>query len=53
MAGAAWADTYPRQSDVDVEHYVFRVAVSDTTDETAKRAWIFVRAAGSYGWTWR
>jgi aminopeptidase N len=34
LAGmAAWADTYPRQAGVDIEHYVFRVELSDTTNE--------------------
>jgi aminopeptidase N len=27
------ADTYPRQPGIDVEHYVFRVALSDANDE--------------------
>ena len=30
-----WADTYPRQPGVDVQHYIFRVALSDDNDEIA------------------
>jgi aminopeptidase N len=28
-----WCDTYPRQSDLRVDHYTFRIALNDTTDE--------------------
>lgn len=45
-AGAAWADTYPRQPDVDVEHYVFRVGLSDATDEIRGEARVDFRAKG-------
>src|SRR5437016_4667964 len=31
----AAADNYPRQPGVDVQHYVFRVSLSDTGDEIA------------------
>src|SRR5262245_55527511 len=33
IAAAAFADTYPRQTGVDVQHYTFRVSLSDTSDE--------------------
>jgi len=35
VAGAARADTYPRQSGVDVVHYVFRLALGDGSNEIA------------------
>ncbi len=38
-----FADTYPRQPGVDVIHYVFRVAVSDTSSEIAGETTITVR----------
>jgi len=33
VAAAALADNYPRQPGVDAQHYVFRVTLSDATDE--------------------
>src|SRR5438067_3941748 len=37
------ADTYPRQPGVDVQHYVFRVTLSDDTDEIAGETTVTVR----------
>ena len=37
------ADTYPRQTGVDAIHYVFRLALSDTSDEIAGEATITVK----------
>jgi aminopeptidase N len=37
------ADTYPRQSGIDVLHYVFRVSLSDESDEIAGDATIDIR----------
>src|SRR5262249_23643998 len=37
------ADTYPRQPAVDVLHYVFRITVSDESEEIAGEATIDVR----------
>ena len=34
-AGVAAADTYPRQPGVDVQHYIFRVTLSDQSDAVA------------------
>jgi len=30
-----FADSYPRQPDIDAQHYIFRVTLSDATDEIA------------------
>ncbi len=43
---SVWADTYPRQPGVDVEHYAFRIALSDLTDEIRGEARVDFRAAG-------
>src|SRR5581483_1845823 len=32
-AATLWADSYPRQPGIDVQHYIFRVTLSDDTDE--------------------
>jgi aminopeptidase N len=37
------ADTYPRQPGIDVEHYIFRVTLSDDTDEIAGETTVTVR----------
>ena len=37
------ADTYPRQPGVDAIHYVFRLALSDTSDEIAGEATVTVK----------
>jgi aminopeptidase N len=44
----ARADTYPRQSGIDVEHYVFRLVLTDASDEIRGEASVDVRflAAG-------
>jgi len=39
----AFADTYERQPGVDVQHYVFRVALSDESDEIAGETTVTVR----------
>jgi aminopeptidase N len=38
-----WADTYPRQPEIDVEHYVFRVTLSDDSLEIAGETTMTVR----------
>lgn len=38
-----WADTYPRQAGVDVEHYAFRVSLSDLSDDVRGEARVEVR----------
>ena len=41
VAGAAlcaFADTYPRQAGVDAQHYIFRLTLSDDSDEIAGEA---------------
>ncbi len=44
----ALADTYPRQPGIDVEHYIFRLTLSDASDEIRGEATVTVRfrAAG-------
>jgi aminopeptidase N len=42
-AFAAFADAYPRQPAIDVQHYVFRVELSDSSDEIAGEATVTVR----------
>ena len=47
LATHAWADTYPRQPGIDAVHYVFRLELSDSSDEIRGEASIdlrFVRA---------
>jgi aminopeptidase N len=39
----AFADTYPRQPDIDAMHYVFRLTLSDATDEIAGEATTDIR----------
>src|SRR5579864_7927714 len=36
-------DTYPRQTGIDVQHYVFRLTLSDDTDEIAGEATVQFR----------
>src|SRR5436309_10810734 len=43
VCAALWADTYPRQPGIDVQHYVFRVTLSDDTDEIAGETTVTVR----------
>ncbi|HUB33300.1 MAG TPA: M1 family aminopeptidase [Bryobacteraceae bacterium] len=38
-----WADTYPRQPEIDVRHYVFRVTLSDESPEISGEATVTVR----------
>ena len=40
---ALWADSYPRQPAIDVQHYVFRVTLSDDTAEITGEATVTVR----------
>ena len=40
---AVFADIYPRQPSIDVQHYVFRVELSDTSDEIAGETTVSVR----------
>jgi len=44
---ASWADTYPRQAGVDVEHYVFQIALSDLTNEIRGEARVDFRVSGA------
>jgi aminopeptidase N len=43
LAASAFADTYPRQPGVDVQHYIFRLTLSDDTDEIRGEATITAR----------
>ncbi|MFN0119167.1 MAG: M1 family metallopeptidase [Blastocatellia bacterium] len=43
LTQAAMADTYPRQPGVDALHYVFRLTLSDDTDEITGQATIDLR----------
>ena len=48
LAGlSVWADTYPRQAGVDAEHYAFRIALSDLTDEIRGEARVDFRVLGA------
>ncbi len=42
-APGLFADTYPRQPGIDVQHYVFRVSLSDQNDEISGDTTIVVR----------
>jgi aminopeptidase N len=42
-ASLLFADTYPRQSGVDVQHYIFRVSLSDDNDEIAGETTVDLR----------
>ncbi len=42
-ASAAFADAYQRQPSIDIQHYVFRVELSDASDEIAGEATVTVR----------
>jgi aminopeptidase N len=37
------ADTYPRQPGIDVQHYLFRISLSDETDEIAGETTVTIR----------
>jgi len=43
--GLPWAeaDTYPRQAGIDALHYVFRLTLSDDTDEIVGEATVGLR----------
>ena len=43
ICAALHADTYPRQPGIDVQHYVFRITLSDDTDEIAGETTVTVR----------
>jgi aminopeptidase N len=43
VAASALADTYPRQPGIDVQHYVFRLWLSDLTDEIRGEATVTAR----------
>lgn len=43
LPALAAADTYPRQTGVDAVHYVFRLALSDSSDAIAGRATVTVK----------
>jgi aminopeptidase N len=38
LAQMAWADTYPRQSGIDAQHYVFRISLRDDSNEITGNA---------------
>src|ERR1700722_20293359 len=42
-APQASADTYPRQPSIDIQHYIFRVTLSDDNDEIAGETTVSVR----------
>ena len=42
-APVIFADTYPRQPGIDVQHYIFRVTLSDQTDQISGQTTIVVR----------
>src|SRR5258708_1268225 len=42
-AALACADNYPRQPGVDAQHYIFRVTLSDDTDQIAGEATVDLR----------
>ena len=44
-ASVTFADTYQRQPSIDVQHYVFRVELSDSNDEIAGETTVSVRFA--------
>ena len=44
-AASVGADSYPRQPDVDILHYIFRLTVSDNSNEIQGEATIALRAA--------
>ena len=48
-SGAAYGDTYPRQRGVDVIHYVFRLAIEDSSDRIAGDATITFKLAAGVG----
>lgn len=43
LCGWAFADSYPRQPGIDVQHYIFRVTLRDDTDEIAGETTVRVR----------
>jgi len=43
LVSLAFADTYPRQRGIDVQHYVFRVTLNDENDEIAGETIVTVR----------
>src|SRR5689334_14950483 len=43
FCAALWADTYPRQPGIDVQHYIFLIALSDDTDEIAGETTVTIR----------
>ena len=42
-AAAAYGDNYQRQPSIDVQHYVFRVELTDSGDEMAGETTVTVR----------
>jgi aminopeptidase N len=47
FAACAFADSYPRQPGIDVEHYIFRVTLRDDTSEIAGETTVRVRVTQS------
>src|ERR1700683_4498672 len=46
-ATPAVADNYPRQPSIDIQHYIFRVTLSDESDEIAGETTVSVRFVNS------
>jgi aminopeptidase N len=47
IGSAAVADTYPKNPNIDIVHYVFRIALSDSTDRLQAEATVDVRYGGA------
>ena len=43
LSKLAFADNYPRQPGIDAQHYIFRVSLSDTTDQIEAEATVDLR----------
>jgi aminopeptidase N len=52
LAGAAAADTYPRQPGVDAIHYAFRLSLEDRSDRIAGETTVTLRVAGGVRELW-
>jgi aminopeptidase N len=43
IGSAAWGDTYPKNADIDILHYAFRLTLSDSTEEIVGETTVVVR----------
>jgi aminopeptidase N len=43
LCALAWSDTYPRQPGIDVQHYVFRIGLSDDNDAISGETAVVIR----------